>query len=106
HGAYDTEEFAGRYRYENIWGLLVDGDLDSKMPDPEPYVPHGLTGNAPADLQSEVAHLAGEWKLQKLVDIHHAQARADLGCVSAQMMGIGARWAALAEDREPAPDDV
>ena len=59
----DIEELVGRYPYENVWGLLVDDDIDSKMPDPEPYVPKGLTGNAPADLQSEVAHLAGEWKL-------------------------------------------
>ena len=49
------------------------------MPDPEPYVPTALTGNAPADLQAEVAHLAAEWKLQKLVDIDDEQARDDLG---------------------------
>jgi len=103
---YDIEDLVGRYPYENIWGLLVDDDIDSKMPDPEPYVPQGLTGNAPADLQSEVAHLAGEWRLQKLVDIDDAQARTDLGRLSAQMMGIVARSAALAEGREPAPDDV
>jgi len=76
------------------------------MPDPEPYVPHGLTGNAPADLQSEVAHLAGEWKLQKLVDIDDDQARQDLGRLSAQMMGIVARSAAVAEGKEPASDEV
>ena len=103
---YDIEDLVGRYPYENIWGLLVDDDIDSKMPDPEPYVPQGLTGNAPADLQSEVAHLAGEWKLQKLVDIDDEQARTDLGRLSAQMMGIVARSAAFAEGREAAPDDV
>ena len=103
---YDIEELVGRYPYENIWGLLVDDDVNSKMPDPEPYVPEGLTGNAPADLQSEVAHLAGVWKLQKLVDIDDAQARDDLGRISAQMMGIVARSAAHAEGREAAPDDV
>src|SRR6188472_2910524 len=103
---YDIEELVGRYPDENIWGLLVDDDLDSRMPDPEPYVPHGLTGNAPADLQSEVAHLAGEWKLQKLVDIDDDQARQDLGRLSAQMMGIVARSAAVAEGREAASDEV
>ena len=61
---YDIEELVGRYAYENVWGLLVDDDIDSKMPDPEPYVPTGPDRNAPADLQSEVAHLAGEWKLK------------------------------------------
>src|SRR4051794_19233605 len=103
---YDIEELVGRYPYENIWGLLVDNDIESTMPDPEPHVPQGLTGNAPADLQSEVAHLAGEWRLQKLVDIDDEQARDDLGRLSAQMMGIVARSAAVAEGREPASDDV
>src|SRR5262245_32679924 len=103
---YDIEDLVWRYPYENVWGLLVDDDINSKMPDPEPYVPIGLTGNAPADLQSEVAHLAGVWKLQKLVDIDDAQARTDLGRISAQMMGIVARSAAVAEGREAAPDDV
>ena len=28
----DIEELVGRYPYENVWGLLVDDDLDSKMP--------------------------------------------------------------------------
>src|SRR5215210_5264519 len=103
---YDIEELVGRYPYENIWGLLVDDDIESTMPDPEPYEPQSLTGNAPADLQAEVAHLAGEWRLKKLVDIDDEQARDDLGRVSAQMMGIVARSAAVADGREAAPDDV
>src|SRR4051812_50162459 len=59
----DIEELVGSYPYENVWGLLVDDDLDSRMPDPEPYEPAALTGNAPADLQCETARLAGPWKL-------------------------------------------
>ena len=69
----------GRYPYENVWGLLVDDDLDPRMPDPEPYEPARLTGNAPADLQAEPARLAGEWKLGKLDEISDDQAREDLG---------------------------
>jgi citrate synthase len=103
---YDIEELVGRYPYENVWGLLVDDDIDSKMPDPEPYVPKDLTGNAPADLQSELAHLAGVWKLKKLVDIDDEQARDDLGRLSAQTMDIVARAAAVADGRDPAPDEV
>jgi citrate synthase len=102
----DLEELVGRYPYENVWGLLVDDDLDSKMPEPEPYEPAGLTGNAPADLQAETARLAGEWKLGKLNEISDEQARVDLGRLSSQMMGIVARSAAVADGREPAPDDV
>jgi citrate synthase len=102
----DIEELVGNVPYENVWGLLVDNDLESRMPDPEPHEPVGLTGNAPADLQAETARLAGEWKLGKLNEISDAQAREDLGRISSQMMGIVARSAAVADGREPAPDDV
>jgi citrate synthase len=102
----DIEELVGNVPYENVWGLLVDNDLGSKMPDPEPHEPVGLTGNAPADLQAETARLAGEWKLGKLNEISDEQARENLGRLSSQMMGIVARSAAVAEGREPAPDDV
>jgi citrate synthase len=102
----DIEELVGRYPYENVWGLLVDDDLDSKMPDPEPYDAVGLTGDAPADLQAQTARVAGEWKLGKLNEISDEQAREDLGRLSAQMIEIVARSAAVAEGREPAPDEV
>ena len=102
----DIEELVGQYPYENVWGLLVDGDLDSKMPEPEPHEPAGLTGNAPADLQAETARLSGEWRLGKLNEISDEQARRDLGRLSAQMMEIVARSAAVADGREPSPDDV
>jgi citrate synthase len=102
----DIEELVGHYPYEAVWGLLVDDDLDSKMPAPDPYEPVALTGNAPADLQAETARLAGEWKLGKLNEISDEQAREDLGRLSAQMMGIVARSAAKADGREPASDEV
>src|SRR5207237_10655602 len=93
----DIEELVGHYPYERVWGLLVDNDLDSKMPDPEPHEPAGLTGNAPADLQAETARLAGEWKLGKLNEISDEQAREDLGRLSSQMMSIVARSARIAD---------
>src|SRR2546426_709028 len=93
----DIEELVGHYPYENVWGLLVDNDLDSKMPDPEPYQPAHLTGDAPADLQAETARIAGEWKLGKLNEISDEQAREDLGRLSAQMMSIVARSARIAD---------
>jgi citrate synthase len=103
----DIEELVGKYPYENVWGLLVDDDLDSKMPDPEPYEPARLTGNAPADLQAETARLSGEWKLGKLNEISDDQARDDLGRLSAQMMGIVARSARIADGHaDEIPADV
>jgi len=101
----DIEDLVGHYPYENVWGLLVDDDLDSKMPDPEPYEPARLTGNAPADLQAETARLAGEWKLGKLNEISDQQAREDLGRLWVQMMSIVARSARKADGHNEAVAD-
>jgi citrate synthase len=102
----DIEELVGQVPYEKVWGLLVDENLDPGMPDPEPYEPKSLTGNAPSDLQAETAHLSSEWNLRKLVDIDDQEARDDLARLSAQMMSIVAKSAAVAEGRHAAPDDV
>ena len=103
----DVEPLVGQVPYENVWGLLVDNDLSSKMPDPEPYEPARLTGNAPADLQAETARLSGVWKLGKLNEISDEQARVDLGRLSAQMMSIVARSARLADGKtDVVPEDV
>lgn len=103
----DIEELVGHVPYDRVWGLLVDDDLDSRMPDPEPYEPAALTGNAPADLQAETARLAGVWGLGKLNEISDEQAREDLGRLSAMMMEIVARSARVADGHpEPVPDGV
>ncbi|MBD0347893.1 MAG: citrate synthase 2 [Thermoleophilia bacterium] len=103
----DVEPLVGRVPYENVWGLLVDDDIDSKMPDPEAYEPPALTGNAPADLQTETARLSGRWRMGKLNEISDEQAREDLGRLSAQMMSIVARSARVADGLgDPVPDEV
>jgi citrate synthase len=103
----DIEELVGNVPYERVWGLLVDNDLDSVMPEPERYEPVGLTGNAPSDLQAETARMAGLWKLGKLNEISDDQAREDLGRLSAQMMGIVARSARIADGHtDEIPADV
>src|SRR3954454_14258758 len=103
----DITELVGHVTYERVWGLLVDNDLNSVMPAPEPYEPVGLTGNAPADLQTETARLAGVWKLGKTNEISDAQAREDLGRLSSQMMGIVARSARLADGHtDQVPEEV
>jgi citrate synthase len=102
----DIEELVGQVPYEKVWGLLVDENLEPGMPDPEPYEPARLTGNAPSDLQAETARLSAVWQLKKLVDIDAGEARDDLARLSAQMMSIVAKSAAIHDGREPAPDDV
>jgi citrate synthase len=103
----DIEELVGRYPYENVWGLLVDDDLDVKMPDPEAYEPAALSGNAPSDLQAETARLSSVWKLGKLNEVEDDQARDDLARLSAQMMSIVARSARVADGKtDVVADDV
>jgi citrate synthase len=101
----DVEPLVGRVPYDNVWGLLVDDDLNSRMPDPEPYEPARLTGKAPADLQAETARLSGHWGLGKLNEISNDQAREDLGRLSAQMMAIVARSARVADGHEDSVSD-
>ena len=91
----DIEELVGAVPYEKVWGLLVDESLEPGMPDPEPYEPASLTGNAPSDLQAETARLSSVWNLKKLVDIDDGEARDDLARLSAQMMAIVAKSAAV-----------
>src|ERR671931_1099545 len=103
----DIEELVGHVPYENVWGLLVDDDINIAMPDPEPYEPAALTGKAPSDLQTETARLSGVWGLGKLNEISDEQAREDLGRLSAQMMSIVARSARVADGKtDVVPDEV
>jgi len=103
----DIEELVGRFPYERVWGLLVDGDLSSALPDPEPYLAAALTGNGPADLQAETARLGGAWELGKLNEISDEQARSDLGRLSAQMTALVAASARVADGHgDRVPDDV
>jgi citrate synthase len=102
----DIEELVGHVPYEKVWGLLVDDNVEPGMPDPEPNEPKSLTGNAPSDLQAETARLSSQWNLRKLVDVDDAELRDDLARLSAQMMAIVAKSAAVHDGRQPAPDDV
>ena len=93
----DIEELVGAYRFEQVWGLLVDESYEPGLPVAEPYEGGGLTGNTPADLQSVTGRLAGEWGLKKLIDISDDEAREDLRRVSAQFISIAAQSARLAD---------
>jgi len=103
----DIEELVGAYHYEQVWGLLVDESFEPGMPDPEPYEPKHLSGNAPSDLQAETARLSSEWSLRKLVDISAEEARDDLARLSPQMIAIVAESARVADGKaDRVPDDV
>lgn len=102
----DIEELVGHVPYEKVWGLLVDETLEPGMADPEPYEPKHLSGNAPADAQSEIARLSSEWGLKKLVHIDADQVRDDLARLSPQVMAIVARSARIADGGRDSVSDA
>jgi len=96
----DIEELVGSYRFEQVWGLLVDESYEPGLPVAEPYEGGGLTGNTPADLQAVTARLGGEWGLRKLIDVSDDEAREDLRRVSAQFISVAAQSARLADGND------
>ena len=93
----DIEELVGTYRFEQVWGLLVDESFSPGLPAAEPYEGGGLTGNTPADLQAVTARLGAEWGVKKLIDISDDEAREDLRRLSAQFISIAAQSARIAD---------
>src|SRR5215470_7626487 len=70
----DIEDLVGRYPFENVWGLLVDEDINSPLAPAEQLELQDPSGSVPADLQAALANLSPRWGLKKLVDIDSAQA--------------------------------
>jgi citrate synthase len=95
----DIEELVGRYPYENVWGLLVDEDVESPLPPSERIELREPTGSVPSDLQAALATLGPTWRMRKLVDIDDRQARDDLARLSAATLTI---VALAARGRQPA----
>src|SRR5438105_15321995 len=64
----DIEELVGRHPFEQVWGLLVDGELEPGMPPAEPLELRDPSGSVMADLQAGLATLGPKWRLRQLVD--------------------------------------
>src|SRR3954452_11112019 len=84
----DVEDLVGRRPFEQVWGLLVDGEPLPGLPPAEAHRRARRTGDARADLQAALAQLAPEWGLRPLVDLDAAQARADLARASAAALSL------------------
>jgi citrate synthase len=98
----DIEELVGNVRFENVWGLLVDGSYEPGLP---PAVPHPLavrTGDPRVDLQAALAMLGPEWGLEQLIDISDEHARDDLARVSVMALSFVAQ-SARGVGRPPVP---
>ena len=89
----DIEDLVGKVRFERVWGLLVDGQLDPGMPPAEPHPLSVRSGDPRVDVQSALAMLAPEWGLKQLIDISDDQARQDLARASVMALSFVAQSA-------------
>src|SRR5438477_13198037 len=78
----DIEELVGRVPFEQVWGLLVDGELLPGMPPAEPHPLLFRSGDPRVDVQSALAVLGPQWGFGELIDISDEQAREDLARAS------------------------
>lgn len=78
----DINDLVGQVSFGQVWGLLVDGELDPGLPPAEPFPLPVHTGDIRVDVQSAVAQLAPLWGFRPLLDIDDAQAREDLARAS------------------------
>lgn len=89
----DIEDLAGRVPFENVWGLLIDGEFKPGLAPAEPYQLSVHTGDIRADVQAAVATLAPLWGMGQTYDITDEQARVDLGRVAVMVLSYAAQAA-------------
>jgi citrate synthase len=98
----DVEDLVGRVPYEQVWGLLVDGEHEPGLPRVD-APPLGLrTGDARVDLQAALAAVGAQWGLPALIDRTPGEARDDLARVSAAALSFVAQ-SARGADLAPVP---
>jgi citrate synthase len=89
----DIEELVGVVPFEQVWGLLVDGQLKPGLPPAEPWPLVIRSGNPRVDVQSALARLAPEWGFKELLDIDDAAARDNLARASVMALSFVAQSA-------------
>jgi citrate synthase len=98
----DIEELVGNYPFENVWGLLVDEDINSPLPPSDRIELQDPSGSVPADLQAALATLGPKWGMRKIVDIDDQEARDNLAKLSSATLTIVAQ--AARGKQSPVPD--
>ena len=89
----DIEELVGRVPFEQVWGLLVDGELLPGMPPAEPYPLTTRSGDPRVDVQAALAMLAPQWGFGQLIDISDEEARDNLARASVMALSFVAQSA-------------
>jgi citrate synthase len=89
----DIEELVGKVPFEQVWGLLVDGQLKPGLPPAEPHPLHVHSGDPRVDVQSALAMLAPQWGFGQLIDISDEEARDNLARASVMALSFVAQSA-------------
>jgi citrate synthase len=89
----DIEELVGRVPFEQVWGLLVDGELLPGLPPAEPHPLFVHSGDPRVDVQSALAMLAPQWGFGQLIDISDQDARDNLARASVMALSFVAQSA-------------
>ena len=89
----DIEELVGNVPFEQVWGLLVDGELLPGLPPAEPHPLSVRSGDPRVDVQAALAMLAPQWGFQELIDITDTQARDNLARASVMALSFVAQSA-------------
>ncbi len=89
----DIDDLVGRVPFENVWGLLVDGDFMPGLPPAEPFPIPVHSGDVRVDVQSAITMLAPAWGFRPLLDIADEEARDDLARAAVMAMSFVAQSA-------------
>jgi len=89
----NIEELVGQVPFEQVWGLLVDGQLLPGMPPAEPHPLYIHSGDPRVDVQSALAMLAPQWGFGQLIDISDEEARDNLARASVMALSFVAQSA-------------
>ncbi|RPF26207.1 citrate synthase [Georgenia muralis] len=79
--------------FEEIWGLLVDGEGGDALPPAEPFNLPVRTGDTRVDVLSALAQLTPVWGYRPLVEIDSTRAREDLARASVMTLSFVAQSA-------------
>ncbi len=89
----NIEELVGNVPFEQVWGLLVDGELLPGMPPAEPHPLYVHSGDPRVDVQSALAMLGPQWGFRELIDISDDEARGNLARASVMALSFVAQSA-------------
>lgn len=89
----DIEELVGNVPFEQVWGLLVDGQLEPGLPPAEPHPLHVHSSDPRVDVQAALAMLGPQWGFGQLIDISDEEARRDLARASVMALSFVAQSA-------------